>query len=78
MIHEGEAWGRNKSALKREINEGREEEPQEHLPLVILRTQHLSSQLYFLGLSVIFLHSIEVYLFKDNVVPRSLFPGTIV
>ena len=38
MIHEGETWGREKPALKGEINEGREEEPQEHLPLVILET----------------------------------------
>lgn len=38
MIHEDEAWGRNKSGLKGEINESREEEPQEHLPLVILGT----------------------------------------
>lgn len=40
--------------------------------------EHLRSPVYFLGLSVILVHSIEVYLFKDNVVPRSLFPGTIV
>lgn len=40
--------------------------------------EHLSSQVYFLGLSVVLLHSIEVYLFRDNVVPRSPFPGTIV
>lgn len=40
--------------------------------------EHLSSQLCFLGLFVILLHSIEVYLFKDNVVPRSLFPETTV
>lgn len=38
MIHEGEAWGRVKPALKGEINEGSEEKPQEHLPLVILGT----------------------------------------
>lgn len=39
MIHEGEAWDRDKPALKgEEINEGREKEPQEHLPLVILGT----------------------------------------
>lgn len=40
--------------------------------------EHLSSPVYFLGLSVNLLHSIEVYLFKDNVVPRSLFPGSVV
>lgn len=40
--------------------------------------EHLCSQLRLLGLSVILLHSIEFYLFKDNVVPRSLFPGTTV
>lgn len=39
---------------------------------------HLCNQVCFLELSVILLHSIEVYLFKDNVVPRSLFPETIV
>lgn len=38
MIHEGEAWDRDKLALKGEINEGKEEEPQEQLPLVILGT----------------------------------------
>lgn len=36
MIHEGEAQGRDKPAFQGEINAGREEEPQEHLPLVIL------------------------------------------
>lgn len=38
MIHEGDAWARDKPALKGEINKGREEEHQEHLPLVILGT----------------------------------------
>lgn len=27
MIHEGEAWGRDKPALKGEMNESREQEP---------------------------------------------------
>lgn len=67
------AW--EKPAFEGEINESREEEPQEHLPLVILETH---SQVYFLGVSVVLPCSIEGYLSKDNVVPRSLFPGTIV
>lgn len=32
----------------------------------------------FLGLSVMLFHSIEVYLFKGNMVPRSLLPGSVV
>lgn len=51
------------------------EEPQEHLPLSFWKQ---CSQVYFLGVSVVLPCSIEGYLSKDNVVPRSLFPGTIV